>query len=954
MGSVELPMASGTQGRQSQRRIKLPTYLLSLFLVLLYVQLYLIPRLLFVPTPSSLALSQFHADQLTAGLQRCAEARRPKVRYSPPVSASRSNPRWNPISGQNGSVLLHNARLFNGETILKDAVDIRFSRGIIESVETTSRVLPQGKDGLVVINLEGNYVTPGLVDMHSHHLVESWPATRSSSDGNEEHADFGPLTPFVRSLDSMKSYDPATAVIASGGITTSLILPGSANIMGGEGFLIKNYNNGGEDGEEVVEDMLLEHGIPHGERRRFMKMACGENPRSAYAHTRMGNAWKLRQHMAKAQELLEKQDSWCLSAAAAQESGEFAAIVSLAATAADSGTSAQMLEMDSTIGMLRGKVGVNVHCYEPEDFEDMLLHSHEFGFRIQAFHHALSAWKVPEMIKDRGDNITIATFADFALYKVEAYEANLWAGKVLSDHGVPVAYKSDHVMAETNAKYLIYQAAIAHSFHLPEDLALQSVTSVPAKSLEIDHRVGYIMPGYDADIVVWNTHPLAVGATPLQVYIDGKPTLDPEKVKRTVSKMRSESYPTNPQGRMRRVVTERTKSEICKTSILESDEVVITGIRRNFLRGLPSESSSDDGLTMVLNAGKLTCLGTKEDCIPAKSGTTFIALENGYVAPGLIAISNALGLGDIANSDDTSDGIVSAERDVLDPRQVEYAKYGIHLEGKAFKRAQYGGVTKAITSPMAVGFLSGVSVGIKTNGKSSVLDGGIFQDDVALHLAIGQIDKESKSTPTISAAVKALRKILFENRGKDNVYGKAANGTLPVVLHVENKYDILEMIKLKKDHGDVNMIIYGGSGAPAVAEELASSKIPVILAPFRCAQDTWENLDCPAGPPLTKSSAEILSDAGVIFGIAIGGEEGDPHLQNLMLEASWAAKYAGLSDQSAVDLVSTNIEKILGLKTEGLGDFVVYEGNPLEFGAAVVLSVDGGDGGIVNCFPDVQ
>lgn len=82
----------------------------------------------------------------------------------------------------------------------------------------------------------------------------------------------------------------------------------------------------------------------------------------------------------------------------------------------------------------------------------------------------------------------------------------------------------------TNAKYLLHQAATAHAFGLAADLALQSVTSVPAKSLEIDHRVGYLRPGYDADIVVWDSHPLSIGATPLQVYIDGRTTLDTKKV----------------------------------------------------------------------------------------------------------------------------------------------------------------------------------------------------------------------------------------------------------------------------------------------------------------------------------------------------------------------------------------------------------------------------------------
>jgi hypothetical protein len=202
----------------------------------------------------------------------------------------------------------------------------------------------------------------------------------------------------------MKADDPATAIIASGGITSSLILPGSANVMGGEGFMVKNALLSGVHGEEVIEDLLLEHGIPEADRRRYMKMACGENPKRVYDHTRMGNAWIFRHHMERAKELVEKQDAWCLSAAVARETGDAASIAALVTpSAAANGGLPEELELDSSLGMLRGKVGINIHCYEPEDFEDMLLHSKEFNFRIQAFHHGLSAWKVPELIKESGE-----------------------------------------------------------------------------------------------------------------------------------------------------------------------------------------------------------------------------------------------------------------------------------------------------------------------------------------------------------------------------------------------------------------------------------------------------------------------------------------------------------------------------------------------------------------------
>jgi adenine deaminase len=156
-------------------------------------------------------------------------------------------------------------------------------------------------------------------------------------------------------------------------------------------------------------------------------------------------------------------------------------------------------------------------------------------------------------------NITIATFSDFGLYKQEAYAANLYAGKILAEHNVPVAYKSDHVQELTSAKYLLFQAAIAHSFGLPELKALQSVTSVPSKSLEQDHRIGYAKAGYDADLVVWDSHPLSVGATPFQVFVDGRATLDEKAVQESMSNVKVEDAQTDLQTRIRPLMDDDRK-----------------------------------------------------------------------------------------------------------------------------------------------------------------------------------------------------------------------------------------------------------------------------------------------------------------------------------------------------------------------------------------------------------
>lgn len=147
----------------------------------------------------------------------------------------------------------------------------------------------------------------------------------------------------------------------------------------------------------------------------------------------------------------------------------------------------------------------------------------------------------------------------------------------------------------------------------------------------------------------------------------------------------------------------------------------------------------------------------------------------------------------------------------------------------------------------------------------------------------------------------------------------------------------------------MNLVIFGGAEAPLVADELAAANVSLIFTHHRGAPDFWEKKDILTGPPLTPSPVAILQEAGVRFALAIQNHEGNSFIHNLPIEASWAAKYAGLSEQQAVDLVSTNVEKILSLNATE--DIVVWEGNPLEFGATPAVVIDGDTKQVVSCWP---
>lgn len=266
--------------------------------------------------------------------------------------------------------------------------------------------------------------------------------------------------------------------------------------------------------------------------------------------------------------------------------------------------------------------------------------------------------------------------------------------------------------------------------------------------------MGYIKPGYDADIVVWNVHPLNVGATPLQVFIDGRPVLDSKEVSGTLSNMKLDTQRERERGKlnMRAVLDPVVKEQICgETRPGNGRTVIITGIKASFLETTPTPYSAHGNLTLVINNGKLECFGNHTTCVTASTVGKIIKLDKGYVLPGLTALSTHLGLAEIDMAEETSDGSFGKKSDSLNADNVVFAKYGVHLDGRAFKRARFGGVTKAVTAPMMDGGLGGgVSVGIKTSGKKTILNGGVYKDDVALHFMIGQNSKGKELPPLCS------------------------------------------------------------------------------------------------------------------------------------------------------------------------------------------------------------
>ena len=267
--------------------------------------------------------------------------------------------------------------------------------------------------------------------MCSHIGVYPAPGFQGVNDGNEMSQ--SAVLPQLRVIDAIEPHDLAIPLARSGGVTTVMILPGSANLMGGTGVVAKLKGS-------TVEEMI----VPGGPR--VLKMACGENPKRTHGGdpsgptTRMGNIWMKRKAFEKARRLKQKQDAW-LSSKKKQEE-----------------PMPNDLEFEPLVALLRGNASLNVHCYQVNDMEAMIRLSKEFGFKIAAFHHALEAYMIPKLLVE--NNISVATFSDLWGYKREAWYARVDAPAQLAEAGVKVALKSDHPVIDS--RYLMFEAAKAH------------------------------------------------------------------------------------------------------------------------------------------------------------------------------------------------------------------------------------------------------------------------------------------------------------------------------------------------------------------------------------------------------------------------------------------------------------------------------------------------------------
>ena len=390
-------------------------------------------------------------------------------------------------------VLIRNATVLTGTDKEIAHADVLLTDGKIAAVGQHLQV----PSGARVVDGKGKFVTPGIIDIHSHLGVYPSPSNEATQDGNEATK---PTTPEVRAENSVWPQDPGFTRALAGGVTAMEILPGSANLIGGRSVVLKNVWATTTQGMKFP-------GAPYD-----LKMACGENPKRVYGEKGGPSTWMgdVAGYRAAFQKAVEYRDSWrkyWRDKKAGGKAGD--------PPARDIGLETLALVLDK-------KIPVQMHCYRGDQMATMIDVAKEFGFRIAAFHHATEAYKVADLLKQ--NDVCAVMWADWWGFKMEAYDA-IPEGIAMVDHaGACAMIHSDDAYGIQRLNQEVAKAMAAGrrmGYAISRAHAVEWMTRNPAKALGILGQTGTLETGKMADVVVWSGDPFSVYAHAEKVFIDG-------------------------------------------------------------------------------------------------------------------------------------------------------------------------------------------------------------------------------------------------------------------------------------------------------------------------------------------------------------------------------------------------------------------------------------------------
>lgn len=387
------------------------------------------------------------------------------------------------------TILIQHATILTGSGERIDDADLLMDNGKILAVGRALAVPPQA----TVINAKGRWITPGILDPHSHLGNFAAPNVWAHQDGNEMTS---PSTPQVWAEHAIWPQDPGFHAARAGGVTSLLILPGSGNLIGGRGVLVKNVPS------------VSYQGMKFPEAPQVLKMACGENPKRVYGKekkapmTLMGNVAGYREAFSKAVNYREKRRAWEKKSEGAPPERD--------------------LGMETLIEVLDGKILVEMHCYRADQMLTMLDVAREFDFKIQAFHHAVEAYKIAPQLKQT--QTCAVMWADWYGFKMEAFDGIRENIAMVDAAGACATLHSDDPIGVQHLNQEAAKAMAAGNragISVTPEKAITWLTANPARAVGVYDKIGSLVAGKQADVVLWSGNPFSMYTKADLVFIDG-------------------------------------------------------------------------------------------------------------------------------------------------------------------------------------------------------------------------------------------------------------------------------------------------------------------------------------------------------------------------------------------------------------------------------------------------
>jgi imidazolonepropionase-like amidohydrolase len=799
---------------------------------------------------------------------------------------------------------------------------VAFADGKLVAVGRNAEVAtPPGAEE---IDGTGLYVTPGIIDAHSHLGVYASPSTFANQEGNEASA---PVTAEVDAEHGFWPQDPGLRRAAAGGVTSLLVLPGSANLIGGRGFPVKLHF-----GRSAAE-------MRFPGAKDVLKMACGENPRRVYGEgrkmapaTRMANVAGYRQAFAQARDYLSKLEDWeKKKEKKPDEAGP---------------PPMRDLKLETLAEVMRGNILVQNHCYRADEMEVMLQVAEENGFSIRAFHHALEAYKLRDKLAEK--NVATATWADWWGFKMEAWDGIPENAALISQAGGRAVIHSDSAYGIQRLNQEAGKAmwrARESGIPISEEEALRWVTLHAAWVMGVEERTGSLEQGKMADVVLWKGHPLSVYARAQRVWADGVLTYDAasgpvdtsdfEVGERAGTSARLVAQPAAVPALQELGLAARcdaAKDRAC------AELLPVSGEACTAFQGVTVFTGSEwlKDASVLVEAGKVTRVQAgAPGALPA--GCRTVEGKGRLLTPGLMEPYSSMGLTEVLAEETTTDERLRDEAAKEPIRAALRAADGINPASALYPVARLGGVTTAAAVPTG-GLVAGQSAWVST-------DGGVRRAQLALHVNLGITGRDAVSGSR-SQVLERLRELLFDAREygrrradfeQNRMRPVAASrldlealqdvlaGKLPVVVHAVRAGDMLAAIELARENG-LKLIIAGGDEAWLMAKELAAAKVPVILQPTQNLPKDFDALSS------RLDSAALLRAAGVRVLFSTLGE---PHQARTLAQEAGNAVAWGLPHTEALRAITSSVAEVFGVEggriaPGAVADLVLWNGDPLE------------------------